>query len=272
MRIYRLSLSCAALLFASLFTGNARAAETLTLAGTGGAMPMAEVIADAYDAATGTRIEVIFGVGSGGAIRALGDGAIDLAISSRPLKPGEAELGLTAIAIARTPLVFVTSQGEPDSLASTELAAIYASPDSRWSDGSPIKIILRPESDGDTALVEEAFPGMQAGFEAARLRPEIPVEATDQDSAKAAEELQGSLVQAGYSQIVTERRDLRFVPIDGVAPTLDHFEAGDYLYEKVFYLVYSEAGKVGAEGLLGFLRSAEGQDTLRASGSLPAAE
>ena len=137
---------------------------------------------------------------------------------------------------------------------------------------TPINIILRTRFDGDTLILEELFPGIQDAIEAARARPEIPTAPTDQDNAELAERLKGSFVQAGFSQIITEKRDLRFVPIDGVEPTLENFESGKYPYEKIFYLVYSASGKAAAERLLDFLRSAKGQDILRETGSLPVAD
>ena len=95
-------LVAAAVLGASSLADTA-AAQTLRLGGTGGGMGMAQRIADAY-AASGPRIEIIPGLGSSGAINAVADGVIELAISSRPLKPKEAERGLTAVLFARTPI------------------------------------------------------------------------------------------------------------------------------------------------------------------------
>ena len=255
-----------------LLAGPAASAETLKIAGTGGAMPMAERAAADFAGSTGVKIEVIPGLGSKGAIKAVADGAIDLAFSARLLNPDEAALGLTIVPIARTALVFVTSQAKPNSLKSTELPEIFRSMSPKWADGSPIHLILRPKIDADTLLIEKFFPGMHEAIEAARLRPEIPVTATDQDNAELAEGLEGSFVQAGFSQIISEKRRLRFVAIDNVEPTAENFETGKYPYEKVFYLVYSAKGKVPAEGLLDFLRSAKGREALRQTGSLTVAD
>jgi phosphate transport system substrate-binding protein len=269
MRTSVLPLAIAALLAFSLSNTPAISADTLRLAGTGGAMPMAQHMAAQYLAASGTTIEVIPGLGSGGAIRAAADGAIDLAISGRQLTPKEVALGLTAVPIARTAFVFVTSRTEPTALRSADLVGIFTSPDPKWADGSTIEVILRTPQDGDTLILESLFAGMHAAIETARLRPEIPVAATDQDSAALAEQLDGSFVQAGYSQIVTEKRHLRFIAIDGVEPTPENFEAGKYPYEKVFYLVYAAKDEAAAQRLLDFLRSAGGVEGLRATGNLP---
>lgn len=269
MRTSVFPLAIAALLALSLSHAPAISAPPLRLAGTGGAMPMAQHVATEYLAAGGPTIEVIPGLGSGGAIHAAADGAIDLAITGRQLTPNEVALGLTAVPIARTALVFVTSRTEPTALKSTELTGIFSSPNPTWADGSPLQVILRTPQDGDTLVVENLFAGMHAAIEAARLRPEIPVAATDQDSATLAEQLGGSFVQAGYSQIVTEKRHLRFIAIDGVKPTPENFETGKYPYAKVFYLVFATRNEAVVRPLLDFLRSAKGIETLRATGNLP---
>lgn len=79
-------------------------------------------------------------------------------------------------------------------------------------------------------------------------------------------------MQAGLSQILTEKRDLRFVPIDGVEPSLESLESGKYPYKKDFYIVHSTKTKAVAERLLEFLRSAKGSIILRETGNLPVIE
>jgi phosphate transport system substrate-binding protein len=131
---------------------------------------------------------------------------------------------------------------------------------------------LRSRLDGDTKILEERFAGMREGFAAARLRPDVPVAATDQDNAELAERLSGSFVQAGLSQMIAEKRNLRLVPIDGVEPTLANLESGKYPHEKLFYFVYQATKSAAVDRLLDFLRSAEGRKILREAGSLPIAE
>jgi phosphate transport system substrate-binding protein len=247
------------------------AAQPLRLGGTGGGMGMVQRVADAY-AETGTRIEVIPGLGSSGAINAVADGAIELAITSRRLKPAEEERGLKAVLFARTPVVWVTSHPAPPGIRSAEIPGIFAATSPKWPDGSPIRVILRTPSDTDVAIVEGYFPGLAEAFMEARRRPEIPVTATDQDNTAAAEQLAGSFVHSGLSQIVTEKSNLRVLSLDGVRPTLENFESGAYPYEKPFYMVYAADSAEAVARLLEFLRSEPGRTLLRDAGSLPVVE
>lgn len=271
MRHPRANLAIITLFFAVL-AGAPSVAETLRLGGTGGAMPMAEHLAEAYAAQGGPTFEIVPDLGSSGAIRAAGDGVIDLAISSRELKTEELARGLKSAPLARTPLVLITSHRSPGAIKSIDLPGLFASENPTWPDGSPVRLILRPKSETDTAIFIAQFPGMAEALDAARQRPEIPVAATDQDNASAAEDLPGSLVQSGLSQIVTEKRNVRLVAIDGVEPSLENFERGVYPYEKHYYLVYAEKTAAAAQALLDFLQSEQGRSALREAGSLSVGE
>ena len=272
MRTSFSTLTFALLLAGPLVAGPGVAAETLRLGGTGGILEAIRQVGPPFAIATGLKLEVNAGLGTAGAMRALADGNLDVVFSARDLDPNEKKAGLIARPIARTPLVFVTSHPDPNGLKSGDLAAIFASQNPKWADGTPLKIILRTKVDADTAIVGGAIPGLAAAIEAARRRTDVPVAATDQDNVTIAQRLAGSLTFAGYGQIVAENCDLRLVPIDGVVPNLNNLANGKYPYEKMFYLVFAQARSAGAEQLLRFLRSEEGRQILRGNGNLPIGE
>jgi phosphate transport system substrate-binding protein len=96
--------------------------------------------------------------------------------------------------------------------------------------------------------------------------------ATDQDNADMAERIPGSLTAATLSQVKMERRNLRFVAIDGVEPSLDHLESGTYPFAKAIYFVLPAKKKPLAERFVAFLGSPAGRVALRATGNLPTAD
>jgi phosphate transport system substrate-binding protein len=251
--------------------GSGAAAETLRLSGTGGIVEAMRQVAPQFTAATGVEVEIVAGLGTSGAMRALADGAIDAVFAAREFTPDEARTPLVSDAFARTPLVFVTSHRKPNGLKSGDIAPIFAAENPKWEDGTPLKIILRTKVDADTMIVERTFAAMKEAFERARQRPEVPLAATDQDNVNIAQRLAGSFTFAGYGQIMAEKCDLRFVPVDGVAPSPATLADGTYPYEKMFYLVYAKDRSAGAEQFLQFLRSAETRAMLQAIGYLPVA-
>ncbi|OCW57960.1 hypothetical protein AWJ14_03995 [Hoeflea olei] len=219
----------------------------------------------------GATVEVISGLGSSGAIEATYDGAIDIAISARPLKPGEAELGLSGAPFARTPYGMVTSYPRPGNIEAKDVAGFFSSVDSRWPDDTPVRVVLRPLSESDTTLLGQTFPGMAEAMETVRERIDVSVAGTDQDNLTMASDIYGSLVGASLAQVLTEKRPLHFLSIDGQEPTVDNLERGLYPYQKLFYIVQPAEPTALAERFISFVRSDAGVALLREAACLPIA-
>lgn len=251
---------------------SATAAATLRMAGTGSSTGMLRQVGAKFTAATGIKIDVVPGLGSAGAMNALADGVLDLAVPGRPLKAKESAAGMTQVAVMRTAYVIATSHRNPNGLKSTDLAGIFTAKAPTWSDGTPIRIILRPRSDVDTPLLEQMFAGIDKALEVARGRDEVPTAATDQDNVALAERIPGSLTGTTMTQIKTEHADLRIVPIDGVEPTLANFEGGAYPFAKKLYVVVPPKRSVETQQFVDFLRSPQGVKALRDTETLLDAE
>ena len=248
------------------------AAETLRLGGTGTAIGMLQKVGAEFTAADGGTINVVPNLGSAGAIKALADGVIDLAVSARPLKPDEAAAGMRQVAVMRTAYVLATSNRYPTALKSTDLPRIFATENAAWPDGKPIRIILRPRSETDTELLGKLFAGMGDAIESARRRVDVPVAATDQDNAALAERMPGSLTGITVTQLTTERRDMRIVPLDGLTPTLANVESGAYPFVKSLYFVIRSKDAAQAQRFVDYLRSPQGVQALRETETLPGIE
>lgn len=253
---------------AAMTSGLASAAD-LRAGGTGSATEMLRHLGSAFAAETEIRIAVIPDLGSGGAIRAVADGVIDLAVSSRPLTPGETAKGVVGTAFARTPFGLATSHPRPDGLRSDAIAGVFKGGQATWKDGTPVRVILRPRNDTDTPLMGALFPGLADAIEIARRRTDVPVAATDTDNAAMAERVSGSLVGMTLTQARMERRNLRLVTIDGVEPTLENFEAGTYPYGKTFHIVVRTDRSPAVDRFVAFVTSDRVRSALRETGNLP---
>jgi phosphate transport system substrate-binding protein len=264
--------SAIVLLFAGALPAGNATAETLRLGGTGSAIGMLQQVGAEFTAATGVKVEVFASLGSTGAIRALADSLLDIAVPARPLKSDESAAGLRQVVVLRTAYVIATSHSNPHGLKSADLAGIFATEIPTWADGTPIRIILRPRSDTDTELLGQLFAGMGEAIEAARRRAEVPTAATDQDNAAPAERTPGSLAGTTATQIKTEHRNLLVVPLDGVAPTLANFESGAYRFAKKLYIIVSRNSAPVAQRFVHFLRSPQGVKALRETETLPGVE
>jgi phosphate transport system substrate-binding protein len=247
--------------------GSARA-EVLRTGGPGAVAKILQRVGAAFtEREPGTTLIVIPNLGSAGAIAGVADGLLDFGVSGRPLKSEEAK-SLTAMILASTPFGLASSQPNPGSIKSADVAAFYQNISSVWPDGTPVRVVLRPRSEVDAALLANTFPNMAAAIEQLRERKEIPVVATDQDNVLLAEKIPGSLAAVTLTQVLTENSQLHFVAIDGVEPTLENFERGAYPYRKDFHFVFPPGKKPVVERFIAFLRSVDGERLLRETGNL----
>lgn len=265
-------LSAALLLSAVWFSplANPAHADTLTIGGTGSALGTMKRLGEMFvEQNPGIHINVLPSLGSGGGIKALSAGAIDIAVSARPLKPAEAAIGLRGQVYGVTALVFATGEGtEQTALTQRELVAIYGGDQKAWADGSPIRPVLRPEVETDTQLISAHIDGMAGAFNTARTQPAIPVLTTDQDTADALESIPGALGPSTLSLILSEGRALKPLALDGVMPNEASLADGSYPLTKTFYLVTRSEAREAVTRFVAFTRSERGRQILRDNGHL----
>jgi phosphate transport system substrate-binding protein len=217
------------------------------------------------------HVNVLPSLGSGGGIKALADGKVGLALSARPLKQAEEDKGLRAIEYARTPMVFATRYDNPaESISLEQTVSLYSGEHLTWPDGTPVRLILRPESESDTDLIRAISPEMDAAVKSALQRKELHVAINDQDNATALETIPGSLGVVPLAQIMTEERPIKPLVFNSLEGTVDALSAGKYPYAKTHYIVCESQPAPEAQAFLDFIASPEGQDILRASGHVVA--
>jgi phosphate transport system substrate-binding protein len=262
------SLSLTLALSAALFLTTASMAEVLKVGGTGAVTEVLMQLAPAFRAETGVDLQIVPGLGTTGGNNALADGKIGVSFSGRPLRDTEKANGLKVAIAFRTPFGFVTSRAGPDNFRKSEVVSIFLADNPRWPDGAPVLITLRPVDESDNIVLGEMFPGIGDAFVSLRKRRDLSVAATDQDNADVAEKNKGSLTSATYVQIVSERRRLQFVSIDGVPPTLENYRNGSYPYSKDLFAVVPPLVSSEAAALIAFLGGQSGRRRLEAAGLL----
>ncbi len=265
-------LLCSVLLLALLFPRGAaaRKATTITIGGTGCALGTMRVLAKAYQRSHhGVSIRIVPSLGSGGGIRALLAGAIDIALSARPLTRAEEAAGATAYEYGRTPFVFATANpAHAVSLSPARVVAIYAGEARQWPDKTPIRLILRPETDTDTALLEEMSPEMDTAVRAAFGREGLLTAATDQDNAALLMKIPGAFGALTLAQIISEKRQLHPIPLGGVRPDRTTIADGSYPYAKALFAVTGPRVSGATRRFIAFLASRDGRAILARIGYL----
>src|SRR5688572_2528393 len=89
-------------------------ADALRAGGVGAATKLLSLLGAGFaEEGSATQIEVIPSLGSSGGLRALSEGALDIAVSGRPLNAEELKQGMRVVATIRTPFVLVTAHPKP---------------------------------------------------------------------------------------------------------------------------------------------------------------
>ncbi len=248
----------------------AESAPFLKIGGTGCALGGIKEVAVAFQKKhPEISIRIIPSLGSGGGIRAALAGSLDIALSARPLTDHETAAGASAIEYARTPFAFVTaSVARERSITLLQAAAIYSGEMLEWPDHTPIRLIIRPESDTDTVLLKEMSPAMEKAVRRALSREGMLVAITDQENADLLAKVKGAFGAATLSQLVSEKLPLRALSLDGVQPSLASLAGGTYPYFKVYFAVTGPRSSPAAKRFVDFLFSPEGRAVLTRTGHL----
>jgi phosphate transport system substrate-binding protein len=243
--------------------------EIIKIGGTGCALGGIKAVAQAFEEKhPEIKIKVLPSLGSGGSIKAVLSGAIDLALSSRRLTDAERREGAYVVEYARTPFAFVTAEStEADPLSLQQVAAIYGGDKQQWPDGTPIRIVLRPETDSDIFLLKGMSPDMEKAVLHALRQEGMLVASTDQDNATLLGAVRGAFGACTLAQIQSEKRRLRLLALDGVTPSVANLENGTYPYSKTLFAV-TRHSSLATYRFLRYLQSPEGRAILTRTGHL----
>ncbi len=210
-------------------------------------------------------------LGSNGGIKAVLAGALDLALTARPLSDDERKQGAISVEYARTPFIFVTShKGKAWDLTLEQLVSIYAGETKAWPNGAPLRLVLRPAGDMDTTYLKAMSPAMEKAVQAALSREGMVVTVTDQETADAIGRIRGGFGALTLTQLVAERRPLTPLRVNGIAPSLRTLADGSYPYYKTLSAVTGPKTAKEAQIFIKFINSQEGRSVLTRTGNLPA--
>lgn len=252
----------------ALASENAPTDNKIRIGGTGSAIATMQILAKAFiKSHPGVIIETVPSLGSGGGIKAMRSGIIDLAISGRALKPTERTEGVLATEYARTPFVFVVStHNNASAITTKELVNIYKGETRVWPDGKTMRLVLRPEVESDTDIVKSISPEMNLAVKSALAREGMIMAITDQDSADNIENIPGAIGTLTLAQVVSERRALKPLTLNGLTPSIDAMTEGKYPYFKSMYMVSSAKPNPLTQAFIAFVRSPAGRKILEENG------
>ncbi|MBA4372322.1 MAG: ABC transporter substrate-binding protein [Thermodesulfovibrio sp.] len=232
--------------------------------------PLIEIYAGAHP---GVTFDMQKPLGSSGAIKALIAGALDIAVTSRPLKPDEAARGAKVSTFGKTPLAIVTKKGVPrKNILIGELEAIYSGTTRKWPDGENIRVVLRPLEDIDTKILRGLSPGMDKAVSGAQKRQGMITAVTDTESNEMVARTEGSIGTAGLAGIMAGNISLNILSLNGVMPDPMTLADGSYPLAKDIDFVTTANPPDAAAKFLQFIYSDKGREVVERLGVLlPAA-
>ena len=246
------------------------ATETITINGSGSALDMMKPMIAAYQKSNkDVRIIMDKPLGSSGAVKALLAGALDLVLSSKPLKPEEEARGARLQLYGRTPLVMITEKNVlTANITTKELEDIYAGKNTYWPKGNVIRLILRPSEDVDSKILGALSPGMANAMKAAKSRPGMIIAVTDPEAYSTVAKTSGALGAAGMTSIITENLQVKSLTLNGVAASPQTLASGAYPLSKEISIVTTPKTTPAAHKLISFMLSAQGRAIAAKSGVL----
>lgn len=244
-------------------------ADSVKIGGTGSGLGVMKVLAEAYQVSRqDTRVVIVPSLGSSGGIKATAAGLLDIGLSGRPLKPVERGHPLTEREVARSPLVLASMRSQ-SGFTTQDIARIFDGALTTWPDGSALRPVIRPESDSETQLLRSISPAIDRALTIARARPGVHVAITDQDSADAIEQIPGALGTTTLALILSEKRRIKALPLNGVAPSVPALTNGSYPFFKSLYVVLPHNPPQAVRDFVAFIQSAQGARILADNGYLP---
>lgn len=248
--------------------GWGQATATVRINGSGSALSMLKPLAAAYQRSN-PQVEIVVGrpLGSSGAVKALLAGALDIAMSGKPLKAEEASQGARLFAYGRTPLAIVAEREVPvTDLSSRQLEDIFAGRTTHWPGGQVLRLVLRPEADVDTQILRELSPAMNQAVSLAQGRPGMLLAITDPEATALVSRTQGGCGLSGLASVLEDGFPLKVLTLNGISPTPAALAGGTYPMAKDIFVVIPPRTSPAARGFLAFIYSKPGRALAQKAG------
>lgn len=242
--------------------------KQLLIGGTGASLGGIKLLASAFmEKNPQYNIRVLPSLGSGGGIKALIDRKIQLALSARPLKDKEKSNNIRSFKYAETPLLIASHiDNKTNDLTSVDLVKLYSGQIFRWSDGQPVRIIRRPQSESDIEKLQSISSDMNETLKKVMKLRNLPIVFNDQENANMLESLPGSIGAISLAQILSEKRKIKEIKLNGVRANVENLINGTYKYKKSFYFILPAKSAPLLKIFIEFVFSEEGRKILYENG------
>ncbi len=250
---------------------NSQASETITIIGASTPYPAIELLAEAYGTAVGDiQIKFLDSSQSSGGIAGVKEGLVDLGTVTRAPKPDEVDKNLTHREVAKDALLVATHPSVEgiENLTTEDLQAIYSGQAINWQVfGGPdaeIVVLDRAEDTSAKRLLRQYYLGadLENSPNSIMLRQES-------DLIEALQNTPHSIGVVSRAKFITDELALNSLNLDGVAPTPENLNSGEYAMHRNLGIVWYGEPDQKTQGFIDFIFSPTGADILKQAGFAP---
>jgi phosphate transport system substrate-binding protein len=236
----------------------------LTFAGSTTVQPLANQLGDIF---IKDHPQVTLEIAAGGStvgIQAIHDGAVDIGMASRALKPEEAE-GIEQYQIAVDVIAIIVNPVNPvQNLTQDQLRAIYLGEITNWNQvgGENLEIVpvIREESSGTRGAFDELMLDKKTPS-----APHLTVGVTAGDVAAIITRDEAAIGYVGFGNI----EDVKILAIEGVEPSVETARDGSYRITRPLLLLTGPLSQTIAYNFIDFVLSEVGQSLVEEFGWIP---
>jgi len=253
-----------ALMLAAVTCSRGSSGRGVIVAGSTSIQPFADRWAEVYMKDNPKRVVNVQGGGSSAGIEAARNGAADIGMSSRELKPDEKDLSETVI--ARDGLAVIVHPSNPVSdLSLVEVRNIFNGNIRNWGVlggvNKLVTVVTREEGSGTRGAFQEMVVKKDRIFRGAVV----------EDSNGTVREIVASDPNSiGYISLGLVNERVKALRLDGVNPTRDEIDAKRYPLVRPFLFVTDGPAAPEAKDFIEFVLSPQGQRLVTQEGLLPA--
>jgi phosphate transport system substrate-binding protein len=199
----------------------------IRVSGSGTAMPLVRFLCERYPG-EGISFTYLPGLHSSGAIEGVLGGDLEIGAVSRDLTPEEAALGLQYTRLSDDGLVIAVNRSVPlEDLTTQQVRDIYSGRYTNWLElggpDLPIAVLDRNEDESAKIAFRKGVLGTDMAITDRAIRLFY-----EPDMIQGVTSTAGAVGYFSLGFALSERVPVRLVALDGVYPSVDSVEAGDY--------------------------------------------
>ncbi|MEA5599807.1 substrate-binding domain-containing protein [Nostoc sp. UHCC 0252] len=248
----------------------AQGKNLIKIGGSSSTVTVLKLLAKGYESQNKTvKIEFISNSQSEGAIAALNNDIIDIAGSSKQLKPEEDNGKIQYQEVAQDLLLVATHSSVKgvNNLSTKQLKAIYKGDITNWRElgGADAKIVVldRPEDESAKKLLRKYYLGEdKTTTKAVILNKEGELIETLQSTPN-------SIGAFSLAYSIINKLPINHLNLNNIAPKPQNFTSGKYQMVRHIGILWNKTPSAATQGFIDFIFSKEGEKLLQNNGFVP---